>query len=154
MIEYVNGIGYKAGQFGRDMYEVDDGTMPENVDRLKDAIVGHRIVEVNDSSPTKPEGAYSWYEPALDLTLDDGTIVRLANTDDCCAFTELGRVIRHLPTMDHIITNVTATDDFERWHILADFGEVLELEVGWSCGNPFYYGYGFNITVERGGATG
>lgn len=20
-------------------------------------------------------------------------------------------------------------------------------EVGWSCGNPFYYAYGFNITI-------
>lgn len=26
-------------------------------------------------------------------------------------------------------------------------GDVMELEVGWSCGNPFYYGYGFSINV-------
>ena len=43
---------------------------------------------------------------------------------------------------------VGTTDGFTRWHIYADMGDVLELEVGWSCGNPFYYGYGFNITVE------
>lgn len=23
----------------------------------------------------------------------------------------------------------------------------MELEVGWSCGNPFYYAYGFDIQV-------
>jgi hypothetical protein len=24
----------------------------------------------------------------------------------------------------------------------------MGLKVGWSCGNPFYYGYGFDIAVE------
>jgi hypothetical protein len=24
----------------------------------------------------------------------------------------------------------------------------MQLKVGWSCGNPFYYGYGFDIQVE------
>lgn len=28
-----------------------------------------------------------------------------------------------------------------------DMGDVLELNVGWSSGNPFYYAYGFNIRV-------
>ena len=148
MITYRDGIGYETNDTGELTYEVDDGTMPENVEALRDSVVGHRIVEVNDAAPTRPPGGWSWDTPALDLVLDDGTIVRLANTDDCCAFTSLEKVIRHLPTMDHIITNVTADEDFTRWHILADFGEVLELEVGWSSGNPFYYGYGFNITVE------
>jgi hypothetical protein len=26
-------------------------------------------------------------------------------------------------------------------------GDVLELQVGWSPGNPFYYAYGFHIDV-------
>ena len=160
MIEYVDGIGYKAGHAGEGMYEVDDGTMLESVEALKEAIVGHRIVKVEREglTPLRPEDEDRWFwagNPALNLTLDDGTVVQMQEYGDCCAYTDLRNVIEHLPTMDHIITNVTAVeDDFERWHILADFGEVLELEVGWSCGNPFYYGYGFSITVERGGATG
>ena len=32
-----------------------------------------------------------------------------------------------------------------RWE--SAMGDVLELTVGWSCGNPFYYGYGFSIRV-------
>lgn len=37
---------------------------------------------------------------------------------------------------------------FTKWHIYADMGDVMELDVEWSCGNPFYYGYGFDIVVE------
>ena len=42
---------------------------------------------------------------------------------------------------------VGTTGEYTRWHIYADLGDVLELTVGWSCGNPFYYGYGFYIDV-------
>ena len=42
---------------------------------------------------------------------------------------------------------VGTTDDFQTWHIYCDLGDILELDVAWSCGNPFYYGYGFDIDV-------
>jgi len=42
---------------------------------------------------------------------------------------------------------VGTTAQYQTWHIYADWGDVLKLEVGWSCGNPFYYGYGFDIDV-------
>jgi hypothetical protein len=90
----------------------DDGTMPENVDALREAVIGHRIV--------KAEKAYTetWWGAS-----------------------------RH--ALVHIITGVGTTDGYATWHIYADMGDVLELSVGWSCGNPFYYGYGFDISVKE-----
>lgn len=116
----------------------DDGTMPESVANLAAAVVGHRIVTVDGNR----------------LHLDDGRIVTLVGESNCCAYTDVERIIQHLPGTDHMITAVTTTDGYTRWHILADAGKVLELQVGWSCGNPFYYAYGFTIEVEpaSGGA--
>ena len=78
----------------------------------------------------------------------------LANTNDCCAYTELEAFLLHPERVDHIIMGVGTTDTYTRWHIYADLGDVLELTVGWSCGNPFYYGYGFDIDVVELDATG
>lgn len=127
-------------------FQDDDGTMPENVATLAEAVVGHRIV-----SAEQGEVKGRWYgtDQALILTLDDGTRVALADTGDCCAFTSLEKFLLHPDQVDHIITGVATTDGYEKWHIYADMGDVLELEVGWSCGNPFYYGYGFDIRVIR-----
>jgi hypothetical protein len=133
-----------------DEYEPDDnGTMPENVARLESAIVGHRIVKVERDVEVPEDVRHRYFRSSLGfrLTLDNGELVYILDTDDCCAYTCLEDVIEHLPTMDHIVTAVRASEDFNTWHIIADFGEVLELEVGWSAGNPFYYGYGFDIRV-------
>jgi hypothetical protein len=125
--------------------DYDDGTMPSNVARLEEAVVGHRIV-----SATRDTVPGAWYgeQMGLVLTLDDGTKVMLANTSDCCAYTELESFFLNPETVDHVITGVGTTDGYTTWHIYADFGDIMELKVGWSCGNPFYYGYGFHIVVE------
>jgi hypothetical protein len=125
--------------------DYDNGTMPENVARLEEAVVGHRIV-----SATKEPVKGAWYgeQTGLVLTLDDGTKVGLANTSDCCAYTELESFFLNPEAVDHVITGVGTTDGYTTWHIYADFGDIMELKVGWSCGNPFYYGYGFHIVVE------
>lgn len=126
----------------------DDGIMPQNIADFADAIVGHRIVSVL-KDPPRMGGGRTWREePALRLTLDNGREVDLIPTDDCCAHTDLEQVIEHLPCVDHIITAVTSSEGYESWHILADAGEVLELLVSWSAGNPFYYSYGFDIQVR------
>lgn len=128
----------------------DDGTMPDNVSTLAEAVVGHRIVKVEEGVVPPPRSGWGWRQSsALALTLDDGRRVFLADTDDCCAYTSLEGVIQHLDQIDHIITGVGTTGGFTTWHIYADMGDVLELSVGWSCGNPFYYGYGFDITVQE-----
>jgi len=126
--------------------DYDDGTMPSNVDTLAEAVVGQRIVTVEKD--VRIHDRYYGTRNATVITLDNGKRVALSDTDDCCAYTELNAFLLHPERVDHIITGVGTTDGFTRWHIYADMGDVLELEVGWSCGNPFYYGYGFNITVE------
>jgi hypothetical protein len=118
--------------------------MPENVDQLRQAVVGHRIVKTE-----KREDSRSWRgSHALVITLDDGREVTMINTDDCCAHTELEEFLLHPDKVDHVIMGVGTTDEYTKWHIYADWGDVLELTVSWSCGNPFYYGYGFDIFVD------
>lgn len=131
----------------------DNGTMPQSVQDFAEEIVGHRIVKVD--RPGTVTAASRWDdEPRTQtaeavFTLDDGRKVALSGGSDCCAYTELKDLIEHLPTVDHIITAVRPDANYETWHIVADLGDVLELKVGWSAGNPFYYGYGFDIIVEK-----
>lgn len=119
----------------------DNGTMPECVDELRKVVVGRKIVSVEKNK----QGGY--YEGAI-ITLDDGTKVKMVGTGDCCAYTAIHEFLLHPELVDHMIMGVGTTDQYETWHIYADAGDVLQLTVGWSCGNPFYYGYGFKITVE------
>lgn len=125
--------------------EYDDGTMPENVDALRQEVVGHKIVDAGwVDTPTK----WNHEERVFRIILDNGKQVILRDTDDCCAFTELEGFLLHVDRIDHVITGVGTTEGYDKWHIFADFGDVLELTVGWSSGNPFYYSYGFSIAVE------
>ena len=112
--------------------EEDDGTMPANVAELESHVVGHKIVSAEGNV----------------ITLDNGKKVTLIPGGDCCAFTELEGFLLHPEMVDHVITGVGTTEGYSRWHIYADMGDVLELSVGWSAGNPFYYGYGFYIDVK------
>lgn len=126
----------------------DCGTMPDNVAELAEAVVGHRIVSAEKG---EVPGGWSGTVDGLVLTLDNGTRVGLGDSDDCCAYTQLEGFLLHPEKVDHIITSVVTTEGFTKWHILADFGDVLELDVAWSCGNPFYYSYGFTISVVPAG---
>jgi hypothetical protein len=129
----------------------DDGTMPDNVATLAGHVVGHRIVAVERK--TSVPGPYEWSGEITGtaLVLDNGKRVLLGDTNDCCAYTELEDVILNLDKIEHVITGVGTTDGYSRWHIYADLGDVVELKVGWSSGNPFYYGYGFSINVTEEG---
>jgi hypothetical protein len=128
----------------------DDGTMPDNVDELRRAVIGHRIVKAEQRQvdvPWYPESPNTHETTTFVLTLDDGREVRMVDTYDCCASTELEAFLLHPELVDHVIIGVGTTDGYTRWHIYADMGDVLELTVGWSAGNPFYYGYEFYIFV-------
>jgi hypothetical protein len=128
----------------------DNGTMPENVATLAESVVGHKIVAVEEDAPwlgPGRRGGYGRSATGLRLTLDDGRSVFMFDSSDCCAYTALDKVLKSIDMVDHIITGVGTTDGYTTWHIYADLGDVLELSVGWSCGNPFYYGYGFDIEV-------
>jgi hypothetical protein len=124
----------------------DDGTMPANVAELEKVVIGRRIV----SAEKRPDldTSYGRGGTELVLTLDDGTRVKLRDTSDCCAYTDLEEFFIDPTRVDHAITGVGTTEGFTKWHIYADFGDVMQLKVGWSCGNPFYYAYGFDIAVE------
>lgn len=126
----------------------DDGTMPENVEKLAEAVVGHRIVNVEKNAEIPKAERYWGRSHGTAITLDSGKRVFLADTDDCCAYTELQDFLLHADKIDHIIMGVGTTDGYTKWHVYADLGDVLELTVGWSSGNPFYCGYGFDITVQ------
>lgn len=115
----------------------DDGTMVANVAALREQVIGHRITSVEQDGRT------------FTITLDNGMQVDLVNTDDCCAYTELNAFLLHPEQVDHIITGVGTTDGYTTWHIYADMGDVLEMTVDWSSGNPFYYAYGFDIAVTK-----
>lgn len=127
--------------------ETTDGTMQDNAEALRDLVVGRRIVKAETVHVPNRYG-YGGGEEVFTLTLDDGREVRLRDGGDCCAYTVLDKFLLHPERIDHVITGVSTEGDFTRWHIYADMGDVLELSVGWSSGNPFYYGYGFSISVE------
>lgn len=115
--------------------EGDGDPIRDNVNDLAAEVVGHRIVKAE-------QDGYDFV-----LTLDNGKVVKLAATSDCCAYTELEGFLLNPELVDHVITGVGTTDGATTWHVYADMGDVLKLTVGWSEGSG-YYGYGFNITVE------
>lgn len=136
----------------------DDGTMPDTVAAVADTIVGRRIVAAELTTITRSDykaaNTGAWWsdwgkDKGLVLTLDDGRRVALTDGGDCCAYTEVENFLLHPTMVDHIITGVATEDGYQKWHILCDFGDVLTLDVGWSCGNPFYYSYGFEIGVSN-----
>jgi len=110
--------------------------MQWNVDELAAAVVGRRIVSAKRNSS------------GLMLLLDDGTEVVVANTTDCCAYTELDEFFLDPKSVDHVILGVGTTEEFDVWHVFADWGDVLRLELGWSPGNLGGYMFGFDIRVR------
>lgn len=132
-------------------YQTDDeyeiSVMEENVSELAGGVVGHKIVKAGWVDRDFG-GKYSYYGPTqFEIELDNGKKVYLTNTDDCCAYTELNSFLLNAELVDHVIMGVEAEDYFSRWHIYADMGDVLALDVSWSSGNTGYYGFGFHIEV-------
>lgn len=123
----------------------DDGTMPESLEALREAVIGSRIASVEQTT----QETFGWPEPCTIITLDNGHRVKLVGSSDCCAFTEVSEFLLHPDKVDHAILGVGTTGHYTTWHIYADHGDILELTVGWSPGNPFWYGYGFSIQVEE-----
>lgn len=124
----------------------DNGTMVANVADLEDAVIGRRIIKAGHEMV---EGRWGCSTEAFVITLDDGRKVILEDGGDCCAYTSLQSFFLAPNSVDHMILGVGTTDEYTTWHIYADFGDIMQLNVGWSCGNPFYYGYGFDIRVTE-----
>lgn len=130
-----------------DEYDEDCETevMSGGVEELKKNVVGHRIVSVTREEV--PDAGYGQSNRTR-FVLDDGTSVLLYDTDDCCAFTEV-ESFKFLEGVDNVITSVETDTGFEKWFIYADRVPVVEMDVSWSPGNPYYYGFGFQVTVEK-----
>lgn len=132
--------------------DYDDGTdedyeaevMGGSAQELEEAVVGRRILSVEKVG--HPRGLYR--RDGIKLSLDDGSTVFVDNTDDCCAFTEVGD-FKFLENTENVITSVTTDKDFNKWFVYAGNAPVLEMDVAWSPGNPYYYGFGFEIRVEK-----
>jgi len=124
--------------------DYDDGTMVDSKKALEEAVIGHKIISVEGN--VKSDDRY-WGMDSTVLTLDNGTKVQMIEQGDCCAYTEVEKFLLNPECVDHIITGVGTTDEYQTWHIYADMGDVLELTVGWSGGNLGYYAFGFDIRV-------
>lgn len=128
----------------------DNGTMVKNIAEFSKEVIGHRIVKVEKTGAPPHKKGEKWFWNSADslrIILDNGKSVFLQNLYDCCAYTELESFLLNAEKIYHIITGVGTSDGYRTWHILADYGDVLEVHLKWSCGNPFYYAYGFEITV-------
>lgn len=121
-----------------------DETMQDNVDALLAEIVGHKIVSVEKAVKLPDKRWYNTYGTAI--TLDNGKKVFLIDSADCCAYTELDSFLLNADKIDHVITNVNTSDNYDTWHVLANMEEVLKLDVSWSEGTG-YYSYGFSFQV-------
>lgn len=137
--DFGSGTPYPRETLGDDE---DDGTMEGSREHLEKAVVGHKIL---DSRYGNLVGRGN----GLALLLDNEVIVWVAETSDCCAYTCIphGKILTNIHLVDHIITGVGTTDGYTTWHIYCDLGDVLKMNVDWSPGNPFYYGYGFEVTI-------
>lgn len=136
--------------------DYDDGTMAASRENLAEAVVGRKIVSAKRQKVTykgddwSDKYEYNRYGDSMFvLTLDDGARVIMREEGDCCAYTGIDNFLLEPNSVDHVITGVGTTDDYDTWHIYADMGDVMKLDVDWSGGNLGYYAFGFDIKVVR-----
>lgn len=129
-------------------YEAE--VMGDNAKLLESEVVGHRIVEVRKGYDyeTYWDKSQAHSDSGVTFVLDNGTEVALQSTNDCCAYTDV-RDFEFLTKTDNVVTSVTTQDNFEQWYIYAAEVPVVSLGVDWSPGNPYYYGFGFDIAVKK-----
>ena len=127
--------------------EYEASVMEGGAEELRNALIGRRIVAVTKGA--NPESGYG-KSGRVTFTLDDGSTAHLDDTDDCCAFTCVDD-LKFLEGVENAITSVETTDNYEKWFIYAGGIPVVEMDASWSPGNPYYYGFGFYVTVEKEG---
>ena len=93
--------------------------MPENVRELADAVVGHKIIAAEKGASVTRIS--EWRQPyqvtGTVLHLDNGVRVMLADSGDCCAYTELEAFLLHRKRIDHVITGVGTTGAHHLAHL-------------------------------------
>ena len=113
--------------------------MDESVKALEDAVVGRSIVNFEKVRDDYGCGVYM-------ATLDNGKRVRIADTWECCAGTDIVGFLFDASKKNNIITKVKVEEDYTRWYVMAEMDVVLDLNVSWTEGSG-YYTYGFEIKV-------
>lgn len=120
-------------------------------------LTGRRIVAVEQGRFERPDGQ-SWGDAITGrLTLDDGTVVMVAPNEGGCACSAGDYYLKHLATVDNIITSVRVTvependQDYEvdqsyRIYVVADAVEINAVQIDGNDGNG-YYGTGYELIV-------
>lgn len=108
---------------------------------LEKVLVGRRIVSA-EQVPAK-----GWDDAYLKLTLDNGKVVEVADTSNCCAYGAVDSFLLNPDSVDHVITSVRDNEDCTEFFVLADMVQVLKLDTSWSEGTG-YYSYGLNIRLR------
>lgn len=114
--------------------------MEETAKELADVLVGRRIVSAASKDDT--------YENYLELTLDNGSVVEIEDTSDCCAYGEVTAFLLNPDSIDHVITSVIPRRNYTEFFVLADMVQVLKLDTSWSEGSG-YYSYGLTIRLRE-----
>ena len=125
-----------------------DEVMENSVQDLDQLVVGKKIVSAVEREYVDTSWGFERKAHGLVVTLDDGTEFAIQETDDCCAYTDIDRFLLHPENVDHVITSVQVSDNYNTWRILADGRDVLEMDVSWSEGSG-YYMYGFEFHTIR-----
>ena len=125
--------------------ETENTQMEGSVEELASAVIGHRIISaVHEGVPRDRWG--NAYEDILVLTLSNGNRVKIIDSSDCCAYTQLKAFMLSPSSINHVITSVGTSNGYTTWHIYAAMNDVLKINVAWDEGTG-YYGYGFKIKV-------
>ena len=101
---------------------------------LSETVVGHRVVSAKEDS----------------ITLDNGVMVTLSGSSDCCAWGDVSVLASTLANTEHVITAVTENEQGmgATWFVMADAHQVLQLTGDWDPSNGYYF-YGFYVYVEE-----
>lgn len=108
----------------------------ELADRLREIVVGRKLVSVEGET----------------VTLDNGTKIRIEGSSDCCAWGDatIGKII----DSEHVITGVQSVDgegDYPNSasvFLMTDAGTAMEIAQKWDESNGYYF-YGLYLTVTE-----
>lgn len=104
----------------------------ELADRLREVVIGHRLISVDGET----------------ITLDNGTRIKISGSSDCCAWGDatLGKIV----DSEHVITGVRSVDDGNKSEatvfLMTDAGSAMEIAQEWDESSGYYF-YGLYFTV-------
>lgn len=103
-------------------------------DRLREVVIGRKLASVDGEN----------------ITLDNGTQIRIQGSSDCCAWGDatLGKIV----DSEHVITGVRSVDDGDASKatvfLMTDAGSAMEIAQEWDESNGYYF-YGLYFTVTE-----